>query len=193
MRKHVEMMNFLKKLMMNILCVALTSYAQDVENTIPEHYKTIEVQYPSYVDRNNYGLCLRAATDLAAGTVVATADFEQTDKPYIADQEDNIHIALTGVSPEGTPTWGKVRGKWAFCNHSCDPNCTISDKWEIITNRPIEKGQELTTSYDAFIPNFPWPETWKFECFCAAPNCRKIINGYRMDMRYPILTVIHQS
>ena len=52
---------------------------------IPEQYKNREVQYPSYVDTNHFGLCLRALRDLPEGTVVATADLEQTDKPYIAD------------------------------------------------------------------------------------------------------------
>lgn len=155
---------------------------------IPEHYKNREVQYPSYVDTNYYGLCLRASHDLPKGTIVATADLEKTDKPYIADHpsEEYKYVALMGVSPEGVPLWGKVRGKWAFCNHSCDPNCDINEKWEIVTNRDVKKGQELTTSYDAYVPNFPWPESWNFTCLCQAPECKKIIKEYRMDIVYPV-------
>jgi hypothetical protein len=154
---------------------------------IPECYTVIEPQYPSHVDHNDYGLCLRAACDLKKGTVVATADFEKTDKHYIAGHSspEYKYVALMHVAPDGTPAWGRVRGKWAFCNHSCDPNCDISDIWEIITNRDVKKGQELTTSYDAFVPNFPWPETWNFICLCKDQNCRKVIKEYRMNIRYP--------
>lgn len=153
-----------------------------------EQYRTIEPQYPSYVDQNHYGLCLRAEKDLEKGTIVGTADFEKTDKPYIADHPSPEHkyVAVADITKEGKPVWGKVRGKWAFCNHSCDPNCDISDNWEIITNRAVQKGQELTTSYDGYIPNFPWPETWNFVCLCNTPQCKKIINSYRMDILYPI-------
>jgi len=150
-------------------------------------YAAIEPQYPSYVDHNHYGLCLRAAQDLPKVTIVATASLEKTDKPYIAEHpsEDHRHVALMHVAQDGTPTWGRVRGKWAFCNHSCDPNCDLSDTWQIITNRGIKKGQELTTSYDAYVPNFPWPETWNFTCLCASPLCKGVIKEYRMDILDP--------
>lgn len=155
---------------------------------IPERYTRIETHFPSYVDHNHYGLCLRAAHDIPAGTTVATADLQKTDKPYIADHpsEEYKYVALMSVAPDGTPTWGKVRGKWAFCNHSCDPNCDINEKWEIVTNRLVRKGQELTTSYDAYVPNFPWPESWNFICLCKSSNCKKVIKEYRMDIVYPV-------
>lgn len=152
----------------------------------PQQYAHIEPQYPSYVDKNHYGLCLRAKEDLPKGTVVATADLEKTDLAYIAGSADQIHIALMDVAPDGTPIWGRVRGKWAFCNHSCDPNCYLSDDGEIITNREVKKGQELTTAYDAYVANFPWPETWNFVCLCEQPNCKKVIKEYRMDIIDPI-------
>jgi hypothetical protein len=153
-----------------------------------EQSRMIEPQYPSYVDQNHYGLCLRAAYDLKKDTIVASADFEKTDKPYIAGHESAEHryVALMQVNKEGIPTWGRVRGKWAFCNHSCDPNCDITDTWHITTNRDVEKGQELTTSYDAFVPHLPWQDTWNFVCLCNAPQCKKIIKEYRTDILYPI-------
>lgn len=147
-----------------------------------------EPEYPSYVDTNHFGLCLRASRDLPKGTVVATAKLERSDKAYIANHplEEHKYVALMDVLPDGSPVWGTVRGKWALCNHSCDPNCDISDIWEIITNREVKKGQELCTSYDAFVHNYPWPESWNFECKCAASNCKKIIKEYRTDVIYPI-------
>ena len=151
-------------------------------------FNTIEPHYPSYVDYNHYGLCLRAAMDICRGTIVATAAFQKTDAMYIAGHPspDYKYVALWDVSKDGKPTWGKVTGKWAYCNHSCDPNCDISDTWQIITNRDVQKGTELTTSYDAYVHNFAWPSTWNFECLCNEPQCKKIINHYRTDIVYPI-------
>ena len=153
-----------------------------------EKCNQIEPYFPSYVDQNHYGLCLRALEDLKKGTVVATGSLEKTDKHYIADHPDEAHkyVALMDVSKDGIPTYGNVKGKWAFCNHSCDSNCDISDTWEIVTNREIKKGEELTTAYDALVYNFPWPNSWNFVCLCASVTCKKVIKEYRMDIIYPI-------
>ena len=144
--------------------------------------------YPSYPDNNSYGRCLRALEDLERGIVVATADLERTENAYIANHPlaTHIHVALMDFTEKGEPVWGKVRGLWRFCNHSCDPNCDITDNWDIVTNRAIKKDEELTTAYDAFVDNFPWPQTWTFQCKCDAINCKRIINSYRTDIVYPV-------
>jgi len=58
--------------------------------------------------------------------------------------------------------------------------------YQVVTNRAVQKGQELTTAYDAFTPRFPWQDNWNFTCRCGASNCKKVINKYRMDIVYPI-------
>jgi len=176
----------MKKIFLLLLAVFVVISAAN----IPEHYQAIESQYPSYVDTNHYGLCLRASCDLDAGVIVATADFEKTDKDYRANdpREEYKYVALMHMDENGEPVWGRIRGKWAFCNHSCDPNCDLNAAGEIVTNRAIKAGEELTTSYDAYTPGFPWPESWNFECLCQSPNCKKIIKEYRMDIVYPSLS-----
>ena len=150
--------------------------------------QSMEEIYPSYVEKNHLGLCLKASGNLEKGIIVAAADFEKTDNKYIANHpsEDHKYVALMDLTLEGLPVWGKVTGRWKYCNHSCDPNCDINDKWEIITNRKILKDEELTTSYDALVYGFDWPEYWNFECKCNATNCKKVINKYRLDIIYPI-------
>ena len=144
--------------------------------------------YPVYVDTNILGLGLYAARDLEKGTVVAIADFEQTDTKYIANHpaDEHKYVGVMGLTAQGMPIFGKVRGLWKYCNHSCDPNCDMNDTWEVVTNRKVAKGQELTTPYDAFLEGFPWPDYWNFECLCNAANCRKIINSYRLDIVWPV-------
>lgn len=178
---------FLRSLIFLIMPL-LVAKESHKDRAVIDRYRSLEPQYPSYVDYNDYGLCLRAADDLKRGTTVATADLEETDKPYIANHpsEEHKYVALMAITWDGKPIWGKVRGKWAFCNHSCDPNCDISDTWQIITNRDVAKGQELTTAYDAFVPHFPWRDEETFVCLCKAQNCKKIIKGYRTDILYPV-------
>ena len=187
--KGIEIMAILFLRSLIFLITSLIASAEPhKDRTIIDRYRSIEPQYPSYVDHNEYGLCLRAADDLKKGTPVATADFEKTDKPYIANHssEEHRYVALMAITSDGKPIWGKVRGKWAFCNHSCDPNCDISDTWHIITNRDVAKGQELTTAYDAFVSHFAWRDEETFICLCKAPNCKKVIKGYRTDIIYPV-------
>lgn len=147
-------------------------------------FNFIEPQYPSYVDQNHFGLCLRAKTDLPAGAVVATADFEPTDHPFVANSSDESYkyVAVMAVTKGWQPIYGRVRGKWAFCNHSCEPNCTLDANWQVITLRAVTANEELTTPYDFFVPSLPWQESWSFECLCQAPTCKKFINKYRADM-----------
>lgn len=150
-------------------------------------YNQIETNYPSYVCTNSYGRCLRALTTIKKGTVVATANFVATDKPYIAGHVSTGHtyVALMQVLPDGQCVWGNIRGKWAFCNHSCDPNCDLNNNWQIVTNRDIPKGAELTTAYDSYVPNLPWRSEENFTCLCKTLVCRRVIDTYRTDIMYP--------
>jgi hypothetical protein len=67
-----------------------------------------------------------------------------------------------------------------YINHSCDPNCTI----HVIGNRAIlyslyviPANSELnfdysTTSTDSL-------DTWKMDCLCGSPKCRRVISGFQ--------------
>lgn len=167
------------------------NYMKSFKKDIQDMYAKLdaqEMQYPSYISTNHYGFCLRASKDLDQETIVATADFEPTENEFIANDpsEDHKYVALMDVTAKGKAVYGKVRGKWKFCNHSCDPNCNITNTWKIVTNRTIKKDEELTTSYDALVYNFPWQDTWNFECKCNSEQCKKIIDHYRTDIIYPI-------
>jgi len=155
-----------------------------------EYYNDyIDEGYPSYVSKGHLGLCLRASDYIAKGTVVASANFTATDKTFIAHNppsHEYYYVALMNFTEQGQPIHGQIRGKWAFCNHSCDSNCDVTDDWLIVTNREVQKDEELTTTYNPYIKNFPWQDNWTFECKCNAACCKKIINEYRMDLLWPV-------
>lgn len=150
-------------------------------------YQIRESRYPSYIDRNHYGCCLRAAQNVPKDTIVASLYVIKTNKSYSAQHASKSfkHVALIGIK-NGVPLWGRVKGKWAYCNHSCEPNCRINNHFQIVTYQKVRKGQELTIAYDAYIPGLPWNERWNFKCLCRSKKCKKIINKYRMDIIYPI-------
>lgn len=151
-----------------------------------KHHETdiskIEPQYPSYITKNHFGLCLRASQDLEAGIVVGTNDCTQTDKEYIAGHEslEHRHSMVIGISADGKPIFGRVWGKGGYANHSCDPNC-VSIEGEIITKRFVKKDEDLTTAYDLYVPGIAWDPKWNFKCYCLAQNCRLLIDSYKQN------------
>lgn len=179
---------FIKPLLTSVLITMLCNGNELLEKL--KKANAIEPSYPSYVDANHLGLCLKAKSDLPAGTIVATADMIPTDKEFIAEHplEEYKYVAVMKVI-NGKPYYGKVRGKWAFCNHSCDPSCVLNDRFELMTRRAVQKGEELTTSYDDYVEGLPWQENWNFTCRCLSSKCVGIINKYRMDMQYPVKNV----
>lgn len=62
-------------------------------------------------------------------------------------------------------------------NHSCDPNCTIVGKNELIAIKDIEVGEEITFDYSlTVIPNF-YTKYWKMTCGCGSEKCRKYVSN----------------
>lgn len=139
--------------------------------------------YPSYQCKNNYGTydnCLRAWHDLPAGVMVGSSNFIKTDNEFIAlhQLKEFRHVAIMGLKPNGSIQWGRVQGKMALVNHSCNPNCELTNEGNVITIKPIIATQELTIAYDAPIIGIEWNPQWNFECFCKSKECRIILNSY---------------
>ena len=65
------------------------------------------------------------------------------------------------------------KGLARYANHSCDPNCGITDLIWITAMTDIVKGTEITWDYAMSEDN-----DWSMECACGSPNCRRIIAGY---------------
>lgn len=76
------------------------------------------------------------------------------------------------VSNEVFLLWDNDPNVWAPQNHSCQPN-TIYEGLNVIANRPVAKGEELTLDYSSFLDDRMEP----FECRCGAPVCQGLIKG----------------
>jgi hypothetical protein len=159
-----------------------------IDITWHEYRHWASEEYPAYISYNNYGQCLRASNDLPAGTIVANADLEITNDHYIANHPDpkHRHVVLFAIDQHGKPIWARVYGTMALCNHSCNPNCMLNILWQVVTRRQVTKDEELTIAYDAYIPGITWQDNWTFVCYCNGPNCKKLIDKYRMDIISPV-------
>ncbi len=75
----------------------------------------------------------------------------------------------------GKETWliPNVKNPMYYMNHSCNPNCAIVSKTQVITLREIERGEELTFDY-SFTEEDPY---WEMPCNCGYEFCRKMITS----------------
>ena len=69
--------------------------------------------------------------------------------------------------------WIVPRNNPQYVNHSCDPNCYLSETLELITLRPVQNDEELTIKYNEItVDDYmrfgstlpPWDERRTFEC-----------------------------
>jgi len=68
--------------------------------------------------------------------------------------------------------WDLQPEEWSPQNHHCDANCSYVGL-NVIVNRDIKKGEELTLDYGSFLDETMEP----FNCNCGASNCRGLIKG----------------
>lgn len=69
-------------------------------------------------------------------------------------------------------------------NHSCNPNCFIMGKNELVALRDIEEGEEITFDYSTTMDDDDegtkkFGEVWlRCKCNCGEKNCRGIIDQF---------------
>ncbi len=65
-----------------------------------------------------------------------------------------------------------------YINHSCNPNCGIKNKLEIVAMRDIEPGEEINIDYAMMESS-----EYSFKCNCGATNCRVIVTGNDWEIK----------
>lgn len=130
--------------------------------------------YPSYVDHTPIGRGLVAAETVEEGAVVER--MEGRIVPYNRIPEAEIRNAFEIDDDR----WMVPVSDARHLNHSCDPNCYISTKLDVITIRKVLRGEELTVMYnevtiDKYMSNgsiLPkWDDRRSFDCLCGVPKC----------------------
>lgn len=72
--------------------------------------------------------------------------------------------------------WIDTNGIARFFNHSCEPNCGIKDKIQLVALRDIKKGEWLTFDYE-LTEDSDWIMPCK--CECGSEDCRKTIGAFK--------------
>ena len=98
-------------------------------------------------------------------------------KKYVDEHWDereklNFRRYAYPISKETYILWDLQPEEWSPQNHSCDANCEYKGL-NVITNRDIKKGEELTLDYAQFLDHTMEP----FECQCGSSKCRGLIQG----------------
>ena len=98
-------------------------------------------------------------------------------KKYVDENWDereklNFRRYAYPISKDTYILWDLKPEEWSPQNHSCDANCEYQGL-NVITNRAIKKGEELTLDYAHFLDHTMEP----FECQCGSPKCRGLIKG----------------
>ena len=98
-------------------------------------------------------------------------------KKYVDDHWDereklNFRRYAYPISKDIYILWDLQPEEWSPQNHSCDANCEYQGL-NVVTNRSIKKGEELTLDYAQFLDHTMEP----FNCQCGSAKCRGLIQG----------------
>src|SRR4051812_26885929 len=137
--------------------------------------------YPSHVANTRVGRGLVVDETLEDGKVVER--LEGRAVPYSKIPESQVQNAFEIDDDR----WMVPQSAAKHINHSCDPNCYISTKLDVITLRKVHKGEELTIMYnevtlekymkrDSKLP--VWDDRRSFDCRCGTPRCAGRIDRY---------------
>lgn len=128
--------------------------------------------YSSQAAETAIGHGLIATADLAPETVV-----EEIEGPAAGYKE----VLLRGEDSAIPRTNAR------YINHSCEANCYVSYRCEVVTTRAVSRGEELTLAYNgitmeqflkAGLSEHFWDNRWTFQCRCGVPRCIGLIDRY---------------
>jgi SET domain-containing protein len=119
-----------------------------------------------------FGLGVFALKKIRRGEVVAKFDGPFYDNKFDGWNRD----LLTHTIQCGPALWRDSLGPARYMNHSCDPNCGIQRRFEVVAMRTIEAGEQITWDYEMTEKSW-W---YRLKCRCGARECRKVIGSYSL-------------
>jgi SET domain-containing protein len=120
--------------------------------------------------RNGKGLF--AKHGIMKGVTIFTVTGNIAQVSYEVEEEGDLKAEARwfGIDRE---TWlvPNESNPMYYMNHSCNPNCVIANKTQVIALREIGAGEELTFDYSTTEED-PY---WEMPCNCGYKFCRKLI------------------
>ena len=117
------------------------------------------------------GFGVIAVDNISAGEVIA--DWTN-GKVYCAKSANALPNICRNHAPQfAQEKYIDTKGIDRYLNHSCNPNCGFSGKFQVVAMRNIKKGEWLTFDYE-----MSEDSAWRMECKCGEKNCRKVIGAF---------------
>ncbi len=118
------------------------------------------------------GKGLFAKEDIKKGEIIA--DWEG-GKVYEAERCSDLPKNVADHAIQfAEHKWIDTNRLGRYANHSCEPNCGIKSRFQLVAMRNIKRGEWCTWDYE-----MTEDSNWRMECKCGAFLCRKIIGAYR--------------
>lgn len=102
--------------------------------------------------------------------IIASFDGPVYDADSVWDERNLNHAIQFGENQ-----WRDSLGIARVVNHSCEPNCGIKNKFDLVAMRDISINEELTWDYEMTENNH---YGWQMQCQCGSAICRKSIGRY---------------
>ena len=119
------------------------------------------------------GLFAREAID--KDEIVAIKGGHIFDRHTLREVEPLLGAAEIQIGQDlfiGPLTADERKGSMIYSNHSCEPNIGVRGQIVFVAMRDINAGEELTHDWATTDD-----DTYRMECRCGAPACRKIVTG----------------
>ena len=117
-----------------------------------------------------YGKGVFAKAPIKKGEIIA-----RFDGPTYQEWDYWTDYLFDHVIQYAPKRWRTSNGIAKLLNHSCDPNCGIKARFNVVAMRDIKKGEEITWDYEMTERS----THWHLKCKCGSPLCRKKIGNFR--------------
>ncbi|MDQ1560153.1 MAG: uncharacterized protein QOD32_3213, partial [Pyrinomonadaceae bacterium] len=122
-----------------------------------------------------HGRGLFAVGAFAKDEVVAVKGGHVFDRRTLVEVEPVLGPAEIQIGEDlfiGPLAESEREGSMIYSNHSCEPNIGVRGQIVFVAMRDIAAGEELTHDWATTDD-----DTYRMECLCGAPACRKIVTG----------------
>lgn len=141
----------------------------------PPHYKAHALDHPDVIIRDTAkGRGVFAGKNIPRGAVIA----QFTGEVYTSARAASLPAIMVDHAMQiGPQSYVHAKGRLAeIINHSCRPNCGVSDITKIVTLYDIKAGAELCWDYA-----MSEMSDWRMDnCLCGAKRCRGTVGSYAL-------------
>jgi uncharacterized protein len=125
---------------------------------------------------SKFGKGLFAVKDLEPGTVLCKVEGKELNfQDTLSLHERESHTLQIDFDK-----YIMCEAPFLYSNHSCNPNCAISQNLEFITLKKIRTGEELFWDYSTSMLE----RHWTMKCACGEQNCRNIVRDFDFLPKY---------